>query len=376
MRILYLVGAAGIPAAGPSGACAHVRGITAGLQDLGHQVDLVAAAFIDGRGHHEDPAVPWQVAGVADWPRAPRALAYMREVRTARGVARLARTIAEDGPPVDLVIERHALFSDAGVRVAKSLGVPCLLEVNAPQLRERQRLEQLPLRTAARWEHRVLQRADQVATVSDWLARWAVDEQGCAPRRVRHVPNGVLPRRGDRARGRSLVGLDPDAWVLGFLGAFRPWHGLHELLPLLDALPEARLLLVGAGRPGEEDLWRPITEHPRVVAAGRRPSNEVADLVAAMDVGLAPYPADAPPWFCPLKLLEYRAQGTPVVASDTGDCRQLVGSHGSIVPVEERTTWARAITSWRGRRTEPCVRSWEDVARQLLAPFGKGARPG
>ena len=404
MRIQALVPAAGIPACGPSGASAHARGITAGLAALGHQVELFAAADQDARGTLEPPTVPWRATGVASWPRAPRAIAHLRELRTARRVSRAAIAAARHGPPVDLVLERHALYSDAGLRVARRLGVPLVLEVNAPQALERQRFEGgLSLGAAARWERRVLRRADRVVAVSTWLCRWLVDEIGCESSRVQLLCNGVQGRpmaaldgvvpvdaahdraaqRRHRARGRALVGVDEDAWVLGFVGAFRPWHGLQLLPALLEALPEATLLMVGAGRPGEEALWHPLARHPRVVMAGRRPHAELADLVAAMDLGLAPYPADAPPWFCPLKVLDYRAEGTPVVASDIGDCRLLVGDQGSIVAPGDVQAMAAAARSWRGRRCEPTPRTWADVARELLQAYtlpassvGNGSLPG
>jgi glycosyltransferase involved in cell wall biosynthesis len=371
LRILYLVGAPGIPACGPSGASSHVRGITAGLAALGHRVEIIAASGQDARGFHEAPSVPWRATGVAGWPRGPRAVAHLRELRTARGVARGAIEDASTGPPVDLVIERHCLYSDAGPRVARRLGVPLVLEVNAPQLLERRRFEgKQNERAAARWERRAVNSADTVVAVSRWLCRWLAEDQGCAPARVHHLANGVHPQRGDRRRGRALAGLDQEAWVLGFVGAFRPWHGLQALPALLEALPEAKLLLVGAGRAGDEALWRPLAGHPRVIMAGRRGQDELAHLVAAMDLGLAPYPSDAPAWFCPLKILDYRAQGTPVVASDIGDCRALTGPAGSVVPPGELQAMADAALAWRGRRCEPWLRSWEQVARELLEAAG------
>jgi glycosyltransferase involved in cell wall biosynthesis len=367
LRIQYLVAAAGIPACGPSGASAHVRGITAGLAGLGHELELIAAASSDTRGELEAPSVPWQASGVATWPRAPRSLVHRRELRTARAVADAAIAAARRGPPVDLVIERHALFSDAGVRVARKLGVPLVLEVNAPQRLERERFEGgLSSGPAARWERRVLRSADTLVAVSSWLCRWLVDEVGCDRERVKLLCNGTAGHEGDRARGRAQAGLDPSAWVLGFVGAFRPWHGLDHLPELLEALPEATLLMVGAGRPAERSLWLALADHPRVVMVGRQPQAALADLVAAMDLGLAPYPADAPPWFCPLKVLDYRAQGTPVVAADLSDCRALVGDAGTIVTPGDVPAMAAAAQAWRGRRCAPAPRPWSDVARELL----------
>ncbi|MFH1469903.1 MAG: glycosyltransferase family 4 protein [Pseudomonadota bacterium] len=373
MRILYLVADPGIPACGPSGASAHVRGITAGLAALGHDVRLITAAGVDGRGALEAPSVPWAAAGVSTWPRAPRPIAWYREVRTARGVAR--RALAEPGG-ADLVIARHSLYSDAGARVARRLGVPLVLEVNAPLVLERRRFGVAPLMgPAERWERRALQVADHLVAVSSWLVDWLVREQGCDPARVHLLPNGVPGLPGDRARGRALAGLPHDAWVLGFLGAFRPWHGLGMLRPLLEALPEAHLLLVGAARPGEEHLVADLARQPRVTMAGRRPEAEVADLVAAMDLGLAPYPADAPPWFCPLKILAYRAQGTPALAADVGDCRALVGEAGAALPPGDIQAFTAAARAWRGRRVEPAARTWRDVAAELLVGVVSEADP-
>jgi len=368
LRILYLVAAPGIPVSGPSGASAHVRGITAGLAGLGHRVDLVATRDLDARGALEAPSVPLHCAGVAP-PPAHRLLPRHRdELRTARRIAALAlRVAASDPQPVDLVVERHALFSDAGLRTARQLRVPCVLEVNAPQRRERDAFEQPVSRWfAPRWERRVLRGADHCVAVSRWLCRWLVEEIGCRPQGVQHLPNGVAGLVGDRARGRALAGLADDSFVLGFVGSFRPWHGLDLLPPLLDLLPEATLLAVGQARPGEAPHYASLLEHPRVRAVGKRTAAELAHLVAAMDVGLAPYPADAPPWFSPLKLLDYRAQGTPTVASDLADCATLMDGAGSLVPPGDLRAAAAAIRSWRGRRCAPSPRPWTQVATELL----------
>jgi glycosyltransferase involved in cell wall biosynthesis len=157
---------------------------------------------------------------------------------------------------------------------------------------------------------------------------------------------------GDRDGTRRALGLDGE-FVVGFLGSMKPWHGVERLPALLDAIPDAVGLVVGDG---------PVRiTHPRIVHAGQVDEARVADLVAAMDVGLAPYGADAPPWFCPLKILAYRAQGTPVVAADIGDCRLLVGDAGTV-----GEDLVDAVRAWRGRRTVPWVRGWDAVVAEGL----------
>ena len=348
-RPLVLSASPGIPALGPSGASAHLRGVAEALR-----APIVCPRAVDGRGLAADTTVPILSAGLAGWPTwAPRQ--GLREVRTARRCAALALDYAPD-----LLWERHSLYSDAGWKVHAATGARWILEVNAPLAAERARYETLPDADFARgWEREVLLAAPEIVAVSGWLVQW-LRSLGC--RSVRHVPNGVEPHVGDRAGNRVRLGLG-DRLVVGFVGSFKPWHGVERLPALLDALPDAVGLLVGDG---------PVkVEHPRLRNLGHLDERGVADVVAAMDVAVAPYGADAPPWFCPLKVLAYRAQGTPIVATDVGDCRQLVGDAGTVLPVNaDVATMAEAVRSWAGRRAEPWVRSWAEVVAEATGGAG------
>jgi len=254
----------------------------------------------------------------------------------------------------DVVIERHTLFSDAGWRVSDAIDVPWALEVNAPPVLERRRFERLRRESFAEdWQNRVLLQAPVVLAVSRWLKTWLETEVGC--RNVRWVPNGVTPLRGVPERGRSALGLSEDDRVVGFLGSLKPWHGLESLAAIAEGA-EAKLILIG---PTSSDI-------PGAVCTGHLHGQALADAVAALDVGLAPYPQDAPPWFCPLKVMDYRAQGTPVVGTDVGETRTLVGDGGTIVPPGDLQTMIDATRYWIGRRAKPRIRSWQRVGIEML----------
>lgn len=345
MGRLVLCAAPGIPVLGPSGASAHVRGIA---EALGAEA-VIAARAVDRRGAHARLAVPVEATGVPGWPSWLDGWREYTEVWAARRVARAAVRRAPE-----LVWERHALFSDAGWKVHAATGCRWILEVNAPLVEERRRYEVVRReRWAQAWEREVLRAAPEVVAVSPWLGEWLRGEIGC--RQVKVVPNGVAPHVGDREGTRRALGLE-GAFVLGFLGSLKAWHGVDRLPGLLDALPGAVGLVVGDG---------PVrVAHPRLRHVGQVDERRAADLVAAMDVGLAPYGPDAPPWFSPLKILAYRAQGTPVVATDVADCRRLVGEGGTVVPVDALPD---ACLAWRGRRCAPAVRSWATVVEEALA---------
>lgn len=339
-RPLVVCAAPGIPALGPSGASAHLRGVARALG-----APILAARRADHRGEHADG-----IAVIApELPVWPAALGRWRELNERRVAGTLAAAARDYAP--SLVWERHALYGAVGPLLP---GVPRVLELNAPLALERARFERLALPALARWlECRAVAGAPRVLAVSAWLADWARD-QGAPD--VRHVPNGVAPGVGRREATRARLGLE-GRFVLGFLGSMKPWHGVERLPALLDALPDAVGLCVGEGP------VRPT--HPRLLHVGQVPESDVPDYVAAMDIGLAPYTDDAPPWFCPLKILAYRAQGTPVVASDVGDCAHLVGlgpAPGGVCGPD----LLAGIALWRGRRATPWLRSWEAVVAESL----------
>ena len=365
MRIAYLLPAAGVPVQGPSGASAHVRGLVGALRRH-HEVRLHAARIEDRRGRFGVETAAREV-GVPGWPSWLERYRDLTEVIAAR---RIARRVIEDGLTTwrpRLIIERHSLFSDAGWRAHHRLGVPWLLEVNAPLWEERRRFEALRRPDWARgWERSVLQAAPAVAAVSRWLVRWLREEVGC--QKVTWVPNGVTPRAGDRARGRARLGVPEGQPVVGFVGSMKPWHGVERLPRVATALG-ARLVLIGRCPDPPEGA----------IVTGHLHGAELADVVAGLDLGLAPYPRSAPPWFCPLKILDYRAQGTPVIATDVGDCRPLVGEDGgAVVPPEDDDALIEAGRAWlRRARPAPHLRSWQAVSAEMLRAGGlRPARGG
>jgi len=258
----------------------------------------------------------------------------------------------------DLIIERHSLFSDAGWRISSRLNIPWILEVNAPPVLERSRFEQIVQhKWALQWEKSVLRAAPTIVTVSRWLVSWLTEEIGCS--NVIWIPNGVDAVQGDRDEGRKMLKASPDEMLVGFVGSMKPWHGVDRLQHISKGA-DARLVVLGH-----------IPEHvsslpDNAICPGHLTGAEFANAVAALDVGLAPYPADAPSWFCPLKILEYRAQGVPVVASDIGDACRLVAEGGDVVDPGDLNGFIDAVQSWKGRKTKPKVRGWQTVAQQIL----------
>ncbi len=320
--------------------------------DRGARLRVVAAKESDRRGTHGICPVPVESVGVPGWPSWLPKYRERRETWAANKVARQALR----GPVPALIYERWSLFSKAGERVRLETGAPWVLEVNAPLLQERARFEEVrDVVYGNRMQRETLRSADRIVAVSDWLANWLTQDIGVLPERVRVVPNGTSPHVGDRAAARLELGLKDSDFVLGFLGSMKVWHGVERLQRWVEELPDARGLLVGSG---------PVALPEGLIQTGSVPEATAAHYVSAMDVGLIPYPADAPPWFCPLKLWAYRAQGTPIVASDVGEISTWLGAEDRLVRGEE--DWVAQIQSLRGQRSTPHRRLWTQVLDEAL----------
>jgi glycosyltransferase involved in cell wall biosynthesis len=309
MRILYHH-----RTASRDGQAVHIDEMIAALRAAGHEVLVVAPEPAPAAG---------AMGGTAGWvqrmrARLPRALYELLELGYSLVAYRRLAAAARRFQP-DVLYERYNLFLLAGVMLRRRLGLPMLLEVNAPLAQERASFGGLGLPWLARWaEDRVWRAADMVLPVTQVLAQ-AVAARGVPPARIRVIPNGIntahFAAAPAPAQARAALGLQ-GALVLGFTGFVRDWHGVDRVLRWLagpQAPAHAVLLVVGDG-PARADLQalaQQLGIAPRVVFTGVVPRPEVPGLVAAFDIALQPASV---PYASPLKLFEYLALGKAVVA--------------------------------------------------------------
>lgn len=332
MRLLYLSADPGVPVLGHKGASIHLREMCAAFAAAGVEVH-VASPRIGPEG--DTLTAPVRLHGIAP------VLANHHTPRTLRGAvqaqARAVTTLClRNG--IDAIYERHSLFSAAGVRAARELGLTHALEVNAPLREEAARYRTLPHREmAALYEAEVIGATNRVLAVSAPLAR-ALIADGADPARVSVAPNAVA---ADRFRSPHR---DPGHFVIGFAGSLKPWHGVETLLEALSRVPEAHLEVAGHGP--MESLLDALPQS-RVTRLGALPHDAVIARMAGWDAGVAPYAPIDGFWFSPLKVLEYMAAGTCPVVSNLGDADELLGGdrRGVLVAAGDATALADAIAA-------------------------------
>ncbi|RME08298.1 MAG: glycosyltransferase, partial [Anaerolineae bacterium] len=178
--------------------------------------------------------------------------------------------------------------------------------------------------------------ADRLIAVSDTVRAYHLRYTAARPSRVLTIENGVDVARFENvaAEGRALrrtLGIPPDALVLGTIGRLVPDKGqayfLQAAARLRNRFPQARFLIVGDGP--DDVALRALAERLNLADAvtftGFR--QDIPALLGAMDVLVMPSLREG----LPLTLLEALAAGVPVVATDTGGVRALLGEEAGLV---------------------------------------------
>jgi len=375
MRVAYVCADPGVPVFGAKGSSVHVQSVVRALLRRGAEVELLAARA-------GGPA-PGALEGVRlhRLPRPPKGDLAERERCALAANGELGRMLATLAP-VDLVYERCSLWSVAALRHGRHVGVPTVLEVNAPLVEEQARHRVLGDRAGAERIARLqAELADLLVAVSAGVAAHLRQRHPATAGRIRVIGNGVDP---ERFRGVAIKRGRP--FTVGFVGTLKPWHGVDTLVDAFARLraqvPDARLLVVGDG-PGRATLERQLEALGIAAAAeltGAVPPDAVPALLARMSVAVAPYPALPEFYFSPLKVLEAMAAGLPVVAARVGDLDRLVVEErtGRLVPPGDPEALATALRSLAAspeerarlgaaaRRRVLAAHTWDAVVDRVL----------
>lgn len=172
----------------------------------------------------------------------------------------------------------------------------------------------------------VFGRAERYCRQWIWTAdknRRLFDEKHVQPKSIDHIVNGFDPVAPSGLE-RTTLGIPEDALVFTLASRAIPEKGWLATLEAFQAVGpgtagrETHLILIGDGPAAQE-----------IAAMGPIPglhlvshTSRLADYIALSDVGLLPS------WFAgeslPLVLLEFLAQGKPVIVSDIGMCAWII----------------------------------------------------
>lgn len=299
--------------ASKDGQAVHIEEMIHALRALGHEVIVSAPG---GAEEQEFGASSGWVQRIR--AHLPKVLYELLELAYSIPAYRRLASLAKAHTP-DVIYERYNLYLMSGVWLHRRLGLPMLLEVNAPLAEERSKYGGLAFPGLARrveaWTWRG---ADRVLPVTQVLGEY-VQQAGVSPDHIQVIPNGInkahFDTAPDNAAAKARLGLEGRV-VLGFTGFVRDWHGIDRVIDWMarhrrDA--RTHLLMVGDGpvRTELEEQALRLGIADQVTFTGLVHRDRVPEMVAAFDIALQPAVTR---YASPLKLFEYLALGKAVIA--------------------------------------------------------------
>jgi glycosyltransferase involved in cell wall biosynthesis len=205
----------------------------------------------------------------------------------------------------------------------------------------------------ARLHLAVSRRADKLVVITHRLKELYI-AAGIPAEQVLVAPDGVDLARfeppADRAEAREQLGLPVEAKIICYTGHLFEWKGVYVLVDAALHLSDVLILIVGGMVEDQERLRAYITEQSieNVRLIGHVPPTEVSRFLYVADVLVLPNSGREPmsrEYTSPLKLFEYMASGTPIVATDLPAAREIMrnGENAVLVAPDSAEALAQGI---------------------------------
>jgi glycosyltransferase involved in cell wall biosynthesis len=230
----------------------------------------------------------------------------------------------------EFIYERYNLYQPAGIWASKLFNIPLILEVNAPLVYERKTYSGLSLVKFAKWiENYTWKNATHTLPVTDVLADH-LRKVGVKEENITVIHNGVNQHFIDEMLAKPINN-DKKEIVIGFTGFIHPWHGMDKALEAIakhKTLP-LKLICVGNGDilPDLIKQAESLGITDKVEFAGLVTRDKVLNYVEQFDIALQP---DVTDYASPLKMFEYMAVGSVIIAPDCPNIREILSNETAI----------------------------------------------
>lgn len=189
----------------------------------------------------------------------------------------------------------------------------------------------------------IMKQMDGIIMTNQWKAEQCEMFFNIPREKMVIAPNGfdqaLFTVTHEKRALRAMLGLPPDAQIVLYAGHLYDWKGAHILLRVA---PHSRFLFVFVG--GTESDILAFREKARglhnVMVAGYKPHAEIPKYLKAADVLVLPnsqfsktarFSAYSRNDTSPIKLFEYMASGTPIVASRLPSIQEILNEENAML---------------------------------------------
>jgi glycosyltransferase involved in cell wall biosynthesis len=310
--------------ASKDGQFVHVEELTNAFIEQGHDLKFIAPSLNENSDFGHDGGFVTKLKKLL-----PRALYELLEFSYSFWIfVKLVIAIIQFKP--EFIYERYNLYQPAGIWVSKLFKIPLILEVNAPLVYERKTYSGLSLVRFAKWiENYTWRNATHTLPVTDVLAEH-LRKVGVKEENITVIHNGVNQEFIDEMLAKPINNSKNEI-VIGFTGFIHPWHGMdkairaiaeHKHLPL-------KLICVGEGEilPELKALAVELEIADKIEFVGLVTRDRVLDYVQQFDIALQP---DVTDYASPLKMFEYMAVGSVIIAPDCPNIREILSDETAL----------------------------------------------
>ena len=220
----------------------------------------------------------------------------------------------------------------------------------------------------------VLKRAGGLIVTNRIKIRRLADMYGYPQARMLFQPNAVDAEQFDipqsQQEARAVLGLPQDKKIALYTGHLFLWKGVRTLADAAALLPEdTRVYFVGGTVEDRLAMEHYVAQKklPRIVFVPHQPHEKIPLWQRAADVLALPNTAKdeaSRVETSPVKLFEYLASGTPIVASDLPSIREIVSEREVVfAEPDDAGSFARAITDTLARPAPERVAAASKLAR-------------
>ena len=295
---------------------------------------------------------------------------------------------------LNIVYTRQTMLEFIPLLFLKRLGVRYIAEVNGLDS------EQKRLYGMAAWKIRLSESlygicyalADSIVAVTDEIRQYLAHRHPGTQGKTHVVSNGAnveVSKPVNKLEACRELGFDPEKTYFVFVGSLKKWHGVENAILSIERLIDddggTTLLIVGDG-PEKAYLQRVVNRkglNRNVAFVGQVQYRRVPLYIGAATACLALFERERNDrtGLSPLKIFEYMACGKPVVATDVGNLRRIIGRHecGLIVKPGDIDAMSEALRELarkpelarklgeNGRQAAVRHYSWSKISEQVSA---------